>query len=42
MYAFRTKPEFAMKSLKYKLPHSISDTPAIVEDKIYTLSEQHH
>lgn len=38
IHTFRTKHEFAMKCLKYNLPHAINDTPDIIKDKIYTHS----
>ena len=36
IHTVRTKHEFAKKSLKYNLPHSVNATPAIVVEKIQT------
>lgn len=38
IYTFRTKHDFAMKCLKYNLPHAINNTPDLIKDKIYTHS----
>ena len=40
LHTFKTKHEFAKKTLKYNLPYTINNTPHIVKDKVNTHSFQ--
>ena len=40
LHTFKTKHEFAKKTLKYNLPYTINNTPHIVKDKVNTHSIQ--
>ena len=40
LHTFKTKHEFAKKTLKYNLPYTINNTPYIVKDKVNTHSFQ--
>ena len=40
LHTFKTKHEFAKKTLKYDLPYTINNTPHIVKDKVNTHSIQ--
>ena len=38
IHNFRATHEFAMKRLRYSLPHTIHETPDAIKNKIYTNS----